>query len=66
MDLTSSIPVLGSTHTSSQWLKGTISPRIGDKVGRGLALTSHFPIMSKSRIHESIHALPHTSSWRGA
>jgi hypothetical protein len=33
---------------------------------RGVEVTSHLQLVTRSRIHGSIHPLPHTSSWRSA
>jgi hypothetical protein len=34
--------------------------------GRGMRLTTHLQLVSRSRIRGATHLLPHTSSWRSA
>jgi hypothetical protein len=51
-----------TTQPLIQWALGALSPR-GGLISRGVKLTTHLQLVPKSRIRQSIHPLPHTSSW---
>jgi hypothetical protein len=55
----SSRPVLGPTQPPSAWVPGALS--LGQS-GQGVELTTHFQLVSRSRICRSVDPLPHTSS----
>jgi hypothetical protein len=58
---TSSRPALGPSQPHIQWVPGALSR--GER-GRSVKLTSRLKLVPRSRKYGSIHALPHTLSWR--
>jgi hypothetical protein len=54
---------LGPTQPHIQWVPELV-PRA--QSGRGLKLTTHLQLVSRSRKCRSIHPLPHMASWRSA
>jgi hypothetical protein len=55
----SSRPALGSTEPPTQWVPGALSPGLS---GRGVRMSTHFQLVSRSRKYGSIHPLPYTQS----
>jgi hypothetical protein len=60
---TSSWPSMGFTRPPIQRVREGISPGWSS---RGLKLTIHLQLVPRLRKYGSIHALPHTPSWRSA
>jgi hypothetical protein len=57
---TSSTPALGPTQSTERGLFHRVLS------GRGVKLTTHLQLVSRSRKHGSIHPFPYTPSWRSA